>query len=111
MVCWGISNGLMKRPSLAIGSAHAIRFRQAVMSIIIIAIYFYSYNQHDKDIGWYSVSFLLGMFGYIPFFFFCQALQIGSIGVVNAIGNSFPLVVSLLSVIFLELELRMEHWI
>lgn len=111
MVCWGLSNGLMKRPSLAIGSARAIRFRQAVMTIVIIAIYFYSYNQHEKDLGWYSVSFLLGMFGYIPFFFFCQALQIGSIGVVNAIGNSFPLVVSFLSVLFLDLELKTEHWI
>jgi transporter family protein len=101
----------MKRPSLAIGSARAIRIRQFVMTVIIIGIYIVYYDGPHPSIEWATLSLLLGLFGYIPFYFFCQALQIGAIGVVNAIGNSFPLVVSFLSVYFLNVHLTLHHWL
>lgn len=110
MVCWGISNGLMKRPSLMIGSARAIRVRQFVMIVCVGLIFFWGNGSFNEDVGWYAISFSLGIFGYIPFYFFCQALRIGSVGVVQAIGNSFPVVVAILAVQFLGLHLNLYQW-
>lgn len=105
MICWGISNALMKRPSLSIGSARAIRMRQFTMIAIALSAYLLFNETLLPSPVWSLFSFLLGMFGYVPFYFFCQALQIGRVGIVHAIGNSFPLIVALLSTTYLGASL------
>jgi drug/metabolite transporter (DMT)-like permease len=107
MICWGIANGLMKRPSLSIGSARAIRIRQYTMTACALLVYLLVSGFSLPSFFWGGVSLLLGMFGYVPFYFFCQALQIGRVGIVHAIGNSFPLIVAFLSVTFLGVTLTL----
>lgn len=99
----------MKVPSLAIGSARAIMMRQLWMILILIVPFFSSF--HDLQSFWLIVSILLGCFGYIPFYFICQAMQIAPIGIVNAIGNTFPLIVCFLSYYFFGVNLTILKWI
>ena len=97
MTCWGISNAFMKVPSLRLGSAKAIRFRQIIMFSILLI---YKATIETLEIAnptWTLIAFLVGVFGYLPFYFFCEAIRIGSIGVINAIGNSFPVISAILT--------------
>lgn len=92
------------------GSARAIRSRQIVMISFMIIFYGLSGDLFNQEARWYLVSLSLGIFGYLPFYCFCQALRIGSVGVVQAIGNSFPVVVSFLGVQFMGLSLSSPQW-
>ena len=102
MFCWGVSNGFMKIPSIRLGPAKAIRMRQFVMLMMLASyVFFLGKTQYHNSI-WLIWTICLGLFGYLPFLFFCQALRIGSVGSVNAVGNSFPVVTVIINFIFLN---------
>lgn len=104
MVGWGVSNGLMKVPTLKLGSAKAIWMRQLVM---LLSLFAYSLFYTPIDVSnayWFLLMVALGTFGYLPFLFFCEALKIGSIGLVNAVANSFPVITLILSHFFLGVQ-------
>jgi len=101
MTGWGISNGFMKVPTLKTGSAKAIWMRQLVM-LFSLLLYSVFYSPIDlSNTYWIFLTIILGTFGYLPFLFFCEALKIGSIGLVNAVANSFPVITLILSHYFL----------
>jgi drug/metabolite transporter (DMT)-like permease len=108
-ITWGISNGFMKVPSLAIGSARAIMMRQFWMIFVLLIPFFVILPGLQQF--WLVISLLLGCFGYLPFYFICQAMQLAPIGIVNAIGNTFPLIVSILSFYFYGIELTKLNWV
>ena len=101
----------MKYPSLTLGSPRAIAFRQAGMFLILLIINFFlnNLNFSSSDLYWIALTIALGVFGYFPFLLFCQALQSGAVGVVNSIGNSFPIIVVALSYFFLNLEISLPQ--
>lgn len=100
MIGWGTSNGFMKVPTIRIGSAKAIRLRQGIMLCLLISYKYFFDNHPLGDHYWMLWSVALGFVGYLPFLFFCEGLRIGSIGVVNAIANSFPVISAVLTSIF-----------
>lgn len=105
MFCWGVSNGFMKVPSIRLGPSHAIRLRQFFM-LLVLGIYVFLLKSESYPTSmWLIWTICLGLFGYLPFLFFCQALRIGSVGSINAIGNSFPIVTVILNSIFLGMEI------
>lgn len=99
----------MKVPSLAIGSPRAIMMRQVCMILVLLLPFYYSTSGLQSF--WLVVSLLLGCFGYLPFYFICQAMQLAPIGIVNAIGNTFPLIVCFLSYFLFGISLNVVKWL
>ncbi len=99
----------MKLPSLSVGSPRAIMLRQAFMLLFLFIPFLCSIQGLSPY--WMVCSVLLGCYGYIPFFLLCQAMVLAPIGIVTAIGNSFPLVVCILSYFLWGVPLTPFNWL
>lgn len=96
-ITYGISNTLMQEPSKKLGSNGALIIRGIFTSLLLLpALLFFPINTKGT-----IAALAIGIYGYIPVYFFYKAIRTGKVGVVLAIANCSVVISILLAVIFL----------
>jgi len=100
MVGFGVMNALSREPARRLGSDETLFWRGVFMTVlqaVVLALFWHS------DISWPGVGLALtiGVFGYLPIFFFYRALAREPVGVVSPIANSASVITILLGVFLL----------
>lgn len=100
MVGFGVMNALSREPARRLGNDETLFWRGVLMTVlqaVVLALFW------SSDISWPGVALALGIgiFGYLPIYFFYRALAREPVGVVSPIANSASVITILLGVFLL----------
>lgn len=99
-LCWGTGDWLAARSSKK-HDPFSINFAVQVVGLLIIAIIWTIYGFIMPAVEHLSVILAAAVFITAAYLFFIKALSTGSVGIVVPLGNSYPLLTLILSLVFL----------
>ncbi len=111
MITFGLSTIFSWRPIKIVGPYNTIFYR--CITTLFIALIFLLLIPFNYSFSLYSIifAFLLGLFGFIPYFTFLKGLQKGKMGIVAPISDSSFLITVFLSLTFYGEILGFLHYV
>ena len=101
MLGYGLSNVAAKPLARAVGSAHAIAYRQLLVCLVLgVPIFVFDLPDTVTPLA-VGQTIVISVLGYLPLLLFFQGLKIGKVGVISALTQAKILVTAALSIIFL----------
>ena len=110
MVSFGLANAYSKPLSQKLGPAQMLFLREfAILPVLLaVSIPSFHYLQHWQVA---VAAVLLGVAGYLPVLAFTHAVKESPLGIVAPIAGTSPLVLVLLSVLFLNTTISQLQWL
>lgn len=100
MVGFGLANTVSKIAIKDIGAKQTIFWRNLITSLGFLIVFLLFSSQYQLTLIYFIVAILIGVLGFIPFYLFYKAQNIGKLGIINPIANSYMLFTVIFSVIF-----------
>lgn len=101
----GISNALVKTPSQQEGVHRTVFYRNLFIVILLGILVLFTLDQAHFSLGYILLTIGLGIFGYIPMYFYFKATTVGKIGVISPVSSANTLIAVIIAITFFHEKL------